>query len=144
MYTFAMSRLRHVTIAIVCFLIALPSWVFATCCCDTTCYCRITGASQCCQSSACCCGCSLPTEDSCCPSTIGNQCDFDCQCCTGGPSKKAVRSSKGETNLCDLTPSSERYEFAPPVSTLGKGFDSFACRPLSHNRRQAKLCVWLK
>ena len=134
MYTFTMSQLRQITIAIVCLLIALPSWAFATCCCDTACCC-----AQCCQSSACCCGCSQLTGDSCCLSAIGNQCDLDCKCCTVGPRKKAVRSAKGETDQCSLASSSERYKFAPSISMLENRGDLFVWRPLSHNRRQAML-----
>jgi len=142
-YTLIMSRLSHITTAIACLLMALPSWVFATCCCDTACCCA-TGASQCCQSSACCCGCSQLTGDSCCLSAIGNQCDLDCKCCTGGPRKKAVRSAKGETDQCSLASSSEGYKFAPSISMSENRGDLFVWRPLSHNRRQAMLCVWLK
>ena len=141
-YTSAMSQLRYLTTVIVCLLIALPSWVFATCCCDTNCCCKSNGASTCCQSSACCCGSSQSSGCSCCTSKTGNQCDPDCKC--SSEPKKAIRSAAYEVDQSGSTFSLLLPHFTPSLFTTGKEFLTFACRPISHNRRQALLCVWLK
>ena len=142
-YNSAMSLLRYITTVIACLLIALPSWVFATCCCDTNCCCKSNGASTCCQSSACCCGSSQSSGCSCCKSTTGNQCDPDCKCSDSEP-KKAIRAAAYEVDQSDSTFSLLPQHFTPSLFTTGKEFLTFACRPISHNRRQALLCVWLK
>ena len=138
-----MRRLRYIATVIACLLVALPSWVFATCCCDTNCGCQSSGSSTCCQSLGCCCGSSQSSGCSCCPPTAGNQCDPDCKCSTGTP-KNAIRSVAYEVDQCDSTLASQPQRFNPSLFSTGKEFITFACRPISHNRRQALLCVWLK
>jgi len=139
-----MNQFRHITTVIACLLIAAPSWLFATCCCDTDCCCKSNGASTCCQSSSCCCETSLPTRCSCCSSTASNQCAPDCKCCAGEPNKKAIRPTAYEVDQCDSALSLQLQRFTPSLFSTGKGFITCACRPISHNRRQALLCVWLK
>jgi len=138
-----MRRLRYIATVIACLLVALPSWVFATCCCDTNCGCQSSGASTCCQSLGCCCGSSQSSGCSCCTPTAGNQCDPDCKCSTGEP-KNAIRSVAYKLAQCDSTLSLQPQYFTPSLFSTKKEFITFPCRPVSHNHRQALLCVWLK
>ena len=135
-----MIQFRRISIVLACFVIALPSLAFRTCCCSAT------GAPQCCSSiekkSGCCVGKSQLAGESCCTST-SNRCDTECNCSTGEP-HDAIFVPERENEDFDSSISNPLCEFPPSVSASRKEIHLLTCLPPSHNRRQAILCVWLK
>ena len=139
-YHYLMIQFRHISIVLACLVIALPSSAFRTCCGNAI------GSPQCCspieKTSGCCCGKSQLAGESCCTST-SNQCDTECKCSTG-ESHAAIFAPECRNYDFDSSISNPLCEYPPSVSASRKGIPLFACLPLSHNRRQAMLCVWLK
>ena len=132
--------MRHILVIFACLVMALPSSVFATCCC------RASGSSQCCtaidKSSPCCCGTSQSSGKSHTVATC-NQCDPKCKCSVG-ESPTAILAPQRNVSDVDSAISLLIYFCPLSASLLNKGFHCLAWRPPSHNRRQAMLCVWLK
>ena len=134
-----MNQIRHLSIVLACLVIALPSPAFATCCCS------LVGSSQCClpiDETGGCCGPSQLGQASCCTSTSANQCDLECECSIG-KAGNAIGPERQNADF-DAAISFPFCEVVPALSTSRQGFCLYACRPPSHNRRQALLCVWLK
>ncbi len=140
-YTCVMEQLRHISIALACLVIALPLSVCATCCSSSS------RSSECCSlfnnTPDCCCGAPQLTGKSYSTSTSGNQCDTECICSTDKSYDAILVSERGNEDL-ESAISLPFCDFFPSISALRKEFHLFACRPPSHNRRQALLCVWLK
>lgn len=136
-----MKQLRHISIALACLVIALPLSVCATCCSSSS------RSSECCSlvnnAPDCCGGAPQLTGQSFSTSTIGDQYDTECICSTDKSYHAVLVSERGNEDFesaislpfCDIFPS---------ILALRKEFHLIACRPTSHNRRQALLCVWLK
>ena len=133
-----MRSLRSIMIALVCVALAAPTHVFSACCCGDglTLMCACSGsASQC----PC---CHTSTGDSnCCGDA--SDCNSNCKC--------GHKQTTDAVILVDL-PVRDKIAFSqhpptdlvPPASTLESRFAHFTPPPVTHNRRQAILCVWVK
>lgn len=139
-YNIIMVQFSRISIVLACLVVALPSSAFRTCCYSAT------GSPQCCSpiemKPGCCFGKSQLEGEPCCKSTF-NRYDTECKCSTG-ESNNAIFVPERQNYDFDSPISNRLCEFPPSVSALRKGIQHFACLPLSHNRRQAILCVWLK
>lgn len=133
-----MNRLHHITIAIVCLVVTLPSSAFATCCCSA----KRCGA--CCtttdKSPACCCGKSLSnrkfhTSAKC------SRCDSQCKCCADESLKAVIVPRRNNSDAAVAVPF---YFFSLAISPLDQGFACLVWRAPTHNLRQAMLSVWQK
>jgi hypothetical protein len=137
-----MNALRYTTVAVTCLALALPLNAFSPCCCV---YRKITPNCSCStpKTGSCCCNLSIKKTDepSCSDDTI-DRCERSCHC--------SVRSS---TNAVRLSDSKHQVDIAmaswPIVSLTTTPILAISLRsspdgpPISHNRRQATLCVWL-
>ncbi len=136
-----MNSLRIITVGILSLALAIPVSAFETCRCTTT---KKTSACRCVppQAEACCCQ-SAADAIPCCVQTNSDNCESQCNCSVDVASAVVTERSKNNDDFVTfaIVPFTDGYLFPTVRSTLQTCLDR---PPISHNRRQATLCVWLK
>lgn len=140
-YDIGMNRLRNWTVAVSCWLLALPLSVFLPCCCGKGSYASHGECTP--PESGSCCSVSKTREfEPCCRDTRSSNC-HQCKCLIRSSGDAVVaRDLKHPVDVASVLWPGD-FCAAAPFRLINDGRGA-SLLPVSHNRMQARLCVWLK
>jgi hypothetical protein len=143
-YNISMNAFRNTVVTITCFALVMPYSAFSPCCCTVGDVARNCTCSKTADDGSCCCSNSTSkTNKTCCSEEPSDSCECSCDC-TVPDEPRAVFPPNLKRHV-DLAIAPWSIGLLTRAAILSIPHRSRLDRPpISHTRRQATLCVWLK